>query len=125
MPLLTQKDIDDLKAAMAELAPFTEEPIVYKKYTGMTPGDPLVGTPATPIYTLADSTAMVRDLTVEEIAVSGGKYILGDMEFSIRTATQPAYDDRIVYNGLIWKPKKINPVYLGEALWWEIKAGKE
>lgn len=125
MPLITQKDIDDIKAAMAELAPFTEEPVTYRTYTGITPGDPVLGTPDTPVYHDTSETAMARDLTVEEVAVSGGLYILGDMEFSIRRATKPTYQDRIVYGGATWKPKSIRSVFLGEVLWWEVRAGRE
>lgn len=125
MPLITQKDVDDIKAAMVELAPFTEEAIIYRTYTGTTPGDPVHGTPDTPNYTDTEETSMVRELTVEEVQVSGGAYVLGDMEFIIRREVQPEYEDRIVYGGLTWKPKSIDKTYLGEALWWEVKAGRE
>lgn len=125
MPLITQKDVDDIKAAMAELAPFTEEPIIYRTYTGTTPGDPVLGTPDTPNYTDTEETAGARDLTVEEVAVSGGVYVLGDMEFTCRRVAEPKYDDRIVYNGSTWKPKDIDKTFLGEVLWWEVRAGKE
>lgn len=125
MPLVTQKDIDDIKAAMVELAPFTEEPITYRTYTGMTPGDPALGTPDTPNYTDSSITAIARELTVEEVQVSGGVYILGDMEFTIRTATEPKYGDRISYKGATWKPKEINHTWLGEVLFWEVRAGRE
>lgn len=125
MPLLTQKDIDDIKAAMAELAPFTEEPITYRTYTGTTPGDPVMGTPDTPNYDDTAETAIVQELSIEEVAVSGGVYVLGDVEFTVRRATKPAYEDRIIYDGKTWKPKSINKVFLGEVLWWEVRAGRE
>lgn len=125
MPLLTQNDIDDIKAAMVELAPFTEEPITYRTFTSMTPGDPVLGTPDTPNYTDTAETAGVRELSLEEVTVSGGAYVMGDMEFTCRRAVKPAYEDRIAYGGDTWKPKSIRHVYLGEVLWWEVKAGKE
>ena len=127
MVLITEKDIADIKAALVELAPFTEEPIIYKQFDRIEQGDPVLGRPDTLIFT-EDSTvasAMVKPLTVEEVLVSGGYYVMGDMEFSIRRTTQPAYQDRIVYGGATWKPKGINPVYLGEVLWWEVRVGKE
>jgi len=125
MPLINQKDIDDIKAALAEMAPFTEEPITYRTYTGTTSGDPVAGTSDTPNYTDTSETAIVQELSVEEVAVSGGVYVLGDMEFSIRRTTRPAYQDRIVYADATWKPKSIKSVFLGEVLWWEVRAGRE
>lgn len=124
MSLLTQKDIDDIKAAMAELAPFTEEPITYRTYTGTTEGDPVLGTPDTPNYTDTPETAGTRDLSLEEVVVSGGVYVMGDMEFTCRRAVKPAYEDRIVYDGFTWKPKDIDKLYLGEVLWWVVVARK-
>lgn len=125
MALLTQKDIDGIKAAMAELAPFTEEPIIYRTYIGMTPGDPALGTPDTPNYTDTEETAGARELTLEEVTVSGGAYVMGDMEFTTRRTTEPKYEDRIVYAGTSYKPKEINHIWLGEVLFWEIRAGRE
>jgi len=125
MPLITQKDVDDIKAAMEELAPFTEEPITYRTYTGMTEGDPVHGIPAQPTYTDTAETAMTRNLSAEEVQKSGGYYILGDMEFTIRREVKPEYEDRIIYGGLTWKPKKIDKTFLVEVLWWEVKAGRE
>jgi hypothetical protein len=125
MPLITQKDVDDIKTAMAELAPFTEEPITYRTYTSTTPGDPVLGTPDTPNYTDTAETAGARDLTVEEVAVSGGVYVMGDMEFTTRRTTKPEYADRIVYQGDTFRPKDIDKTFLGEVLWWEVRAGKE
>lgn len=125
MPLINQKDIDDIKAAMAELAPFTEEPITYRTFTGMTPGDLAAGVPDAPNFIDTVETAIVQELSIEEVAVSGGVYVLGDMEFSIRRVVQPAYNDRIVYGGITWKPKSIRKVFLGEVLWWEVRAGRE
>ncbi|HBX22669.1 MAG TPA: hypothetical protein DEF34_03375 [Desulfotomaculum sp.] len=125
MALITQKDVDDIKAAMAELAPFTEEPITYRTFTGMTAGDSVHGTPETPNYTDTNETAMTRNLTAEEVQKSGGYYIIGDMEFTIRRETEPQYEDRIVCGGLTWKPKKIDKTFLGEVLWWEVKARRE
>ncbi|MCG8401371.1 MAG: hypothetical protein MJA84_07210 [Firmicutes bacterium] len=125
MTLLSQKDVDEIKAAMAELAPFTEEAITYRTFTGMTPGDPVHGTPEIPNYTDTSETAMTRNLTAEEVQTSGGAYVMGDMEFTTRRTTKPEFEDRIVYGGLTWKPKKIDKMYLGEVLWWEVKAGRE
>lgn len=125
MTLLTQKDIDDIKAAMVELAPFTEEPITYRTYTGITPGDSALGTPDTPNYTNTDETAGARELTLEEVTASGGAYVMGDMEFTTRRATEPKYEDRIVYDGVSYKPKEIKHTWLSEVLWWEVRARRE
>lgn len=125
MTLITQKDVDDIKGTLAELAPFTEEPITYRTFTEMIPGDPVLGTPDTPDYTDTAETAQVRELNLEEVHVSGGAYVLGDVEFTTRRETKPEHEDRIVYNGSSYKPKSINKMFLGEVLWWEVKAGKE
>lgn len=125
MSLLSQKDVDDIKAALTELAPFTEEPIVYKRFTSIVEGDPVMGRPDQMVYDSLNITAMTRDLTVEEIAVSAGYYLVGDIEFSIRTDMVPDTKDSIIFEGFTWKPKKINKVFLGEVLWWEITARKE
>ena len=125
MALITPKDIADIKAALVELAPVTEEPITYKRFDHMADGDPVMGTPSAPVYVDSATTAGIRELSVEEVAVSGGAYILGDIEFSVRMEQPPSYQDRLVYNALTWKPKSINKVFLSEVLWWEIRAGKE
>ena len=125
MALITQKDVDDIKGTLAELAPFTEEPITYRTFTEMIPGDPVLGTPDTPGYADTAETAGVRELSLEEVQVSGGAYVLGDVEFTVRRQTKPKYEDRIAYGGSSYKPKSIGKLFLGEVLWWEIKAGKE
>lgn len=125
MPLLSQKDVNDIKAALAEIAPFTEEPITYRKYDHTEPGDPILGTSPVDVYVDTQTTAGVRELTLEEVQVSGGAYLLGDMEFTIRIEVPPSYRDRLVYAGTTYKPKSIGKMFLGEVLWWEIRAGKE
>lgn len=125
MALITQKDVEDIKAALAEIAPFTEEPITYRKYDHTNPGDPVLGSPTVDVYIDTATTASVRELTLEEVQVSGGAYLLGDREFTIRMQANPDYRDRIVYAGTSYKPKSIGKMFLGEILWLEIRAGKE
>jgi len=125
MALITDKDIADIKAALVELAPYTEEPVVYKQYDHMDDGDPVMGTPDTPVYISDDKTAMIRNLTVEEVSNSVGVYLFGDMEFSVRMDDEPKFKDLIHYQGANWNPKTINKVFLGEVLWWEIRARRE
>lgn len=125
MSLISQKDIDDIKSALVELAPYTEEPIVFKRFDHIIEGNSVMGKPDQAFYDSLNITAMIRDLTVEDIAKSAGFYLMGDTEFSIRTTLIPSTNDRIEHNGFIWKPKKIEKVFLGEVLWWEITARKE
>ena len=125
MALITQKDVNAIKAALEELAPFTEEPITYRKYDHTEPGDPVIGAPAQDVFVDTSTTASVRELTLEEVQVSGGAYLLGDREFTIRMLANPDYRDRIVYAGTSYKPKSIGKMFLGEVLWWEVRAGKE
>jgi hypothetical protein len=127
MALISQKDVEEIKAALGELASFTEESITYRRYMHTEHGDPVVGTPDTFIYEddSAVTSATVRELTLKEVQVSGGAYVLGDVEFTVRATSAPAYADRIVYNGANWKPKEIKHFWLREVLWWEIIAGKE
>jgi hypothetical protein len=127
MALLTQKDIDGIKEALNDLAPFIEEPIVYRRYDHTEAGDPTLGTSDRFIFTDDPSvfSAIVNELTLKEVQVSGGVYLLGDLEFIIRRTAQPAYEDRIVYGGNTWKPVEIKHLWLKEVLWWEIVARKE
>jgi len=127
LALITDRDVADIKSALEELAPYTEEPITYKQYSHTNTGDPVQGISAEPVYVEDPDTtsANVEALSVEEIAVSGGRYVLGDMLFTVRRNTEPSYQDRIVYDGATWKPKSIGKMFLREVLWWEIRAGKE
>ncbi len=127
MTLIGQKDIDLIKEALEELAPYTEEPIIYKQFDYIAQGDPVQGIPNETIYAVDTrvTSATAEDLSVEEIAVSGGLYVVGDMLFTLRRAAEPSYQDRIVYDDFTWKPISISKVFLGEVLWWEIKARKE
>ncbi|MFZ3171964.1 MAG: hypothetical protein WA118_08295 [Carboxydocellales bacterium] len=125
--LITDADIAEIEAILEDLSDVTEEPITYKTYTGLTPGDQLAGTPATPTYTtdLTTTSAMARELTLEEVRKSGGAYELGDMEFIVRRLTKPDYKDRIVYDGGEYRPKSRKRLFLKKVLWWELVAGKE
>ena len=125
MALITPKDIADIKGTLAELAPYTEEPIVYKRFDHIDAGDPVMGKPDEAVYISTETTAMVENLTAEEIANSAGYYLLGDLEFTIRMEQEPSDQDRIQYQGFIWSPKHIDKMFLGEVLWWEIRARKE
>lgn len=125
MVLITDKDVADIKAALEDIAPYVEEPITYRRRTGIMPGDPAHGEPDTPQYDNQARAAVVRKLTLEEITISGGAYELGDLEFTIRMDQEPAYEDRIVYNGRTFRPKSIGKLYLKEVLWWDVRAGKE
>jgi hypothetical protein len=127
MALISKKDIEEIKAVLGELATFVEEAIIYRRYVLTEQGNPVEGTPDEFIYENDPSitSATSRELTLKEVQVSGGTYILGDMEFTIRTVVAPAYADRIIYNDASWKPKEIKHFWLQEVLWWEIIAGKE
>lgn len=117
---------DKLNKSLDKYWPILAEPITYRTYTSMSEGDPILGTPAEPQYTDdSTATAIARELTVEEVHVSGGVYVLGDMEFTVRDITEPKYDDRITYGGAAWKPKEINHTWLGEVIFYEIRAGRE
>lgn len=130
MGLLETDDVDFICECLGDIDTDVEEPITYKRYLSTTAGDPVMGTPGTPNYDDAEITASVRALTLEEIQVSGGVYVLGDVEFDIRLQptifeTAPAYADRIVYAGDTYKPKRIDPVHLGGLIGWTVKAGKK
>lgn len=124
--LIDQTDIDDINADLADVAEFTEEPITYKQYTGITKGDQVEGTADTPDYVPDPTvpTAAVRDLTVEEIAVSGGRYEMGDLMIKVRRALKPDYKDRIECRGSEWEPKRISPPPLKGVLLWTVIARK-
>jgi len=126
--MLGPDDLTYIRECFDEVAPDIEEPITYKRYTGMTAGDPVRGTADTPNYTDLAITASVRELTLEEIQVSGGAYVFGDTEFKIRQtvlAETPAYTDRVIYAGTTYKPKSISRSFLGGVVNWTIRAGKQ
>jgi hypothetical protein len=130
MGLLESDDLAYMRECLGDIETDVEEPIVYKRYLSTTAGDPVMGTSDTPVYDDTEITASVRTLTLEEIQVSGGVYVLGDVEFEIRLQetifeTAPVYVDRIVYAGATYKPKKIDPVQLGGLIGWTVKAGKK
>ncbi|ATW24163.1 hypothetical protein [Candidatus Formimonas warabiya] len=141
--MITTDDMDFIRECLSDVAGDVEESIVYKKYLNTTPGDQVMGIPDTPNYESFDITARVRALTLEEIQVSGGAYIFGDVEFKIRkqdwmqwdlnltggydpesSTIRPDYPDRIIYDGLTYKPKSYSHAWLGGVLWYKVKAGK-
>lgn len=124
--MLNQDDLGYMRECLDGIAPDVEEPVTYKRYDHTDPGDPVEGTPDTPVYVDSAITAAVRELTLEEIQVSGGAYVLGDMEFKIRQpalSAAPVYADRIVYAGATYKPKSIGHSFLGGVIGWKIRAG--
>jgi hypothetical protein len=123
--LIRDKDILDINNALAEIAPYTEEDITYQAYNSTTPGNPVAGTAATNNYNPEAISAGIRELTLEEIVVSGGAYETGDVEFSIRRATKPDYLDRIDYDGGRYRPKKITIPPLKGVCLWTVVARKE
>lgn len=128
MGLLDSADVDFIRECLDDVASDVEQDITYKRYISTKAGDPVFGTPDTPVYTDTEIAASVRDLTLEEIQVSGGVYVLGDMEFKIRQtalASPPAYADRIIYAGATFKPKSIGHSFLGGVVGWKIRAGKQ
>ena len=131
MGLLDSNDVDFIRECLDDIADDVERPIAYKRYTGISavaPADPVMGIPDTYVYSDSDTTATVRDLTLEEIQKSGGVYVLGDVEFKIRQtalAEPPSHSDRIVYAGYTFKPKSIGHSFLGGLIIWNIRAGKQ
>lgn len=143
MPVITDRDIADIKAVLSEVAPYIEEPATYRRYLGLTEGNPVLGIPAQPSYESLAITLQARELSLEEVMVSGGTYVMGDVEFTVRkdqapgqlwdqnltgaieeTALLPDHPDRIVWNNAAYRPKSIRHMWLGEVLWWEIRAGR-
>ncbi len=128
MGLLDSADVDYIRECLGDIASDVEEAITYKRYTGTVAGDPIAGTPDSYNYTNQATTAISRELTLKEVTVSGGAYVLGDMEFKFREAalsSAPDYPDRIVYGGATFKPKSIEHSYLGGLLGWKVIAGKQ
>lgn len=126
--MLETDDLAYIQECLDDVAPDTEEAVTYKQYDYTEPGDPVLGTPDTPVYNDLAITATARELTIEEIQVSGGAYVLGDMEFKIRQTAltaAPAYADRIIYDGATYKPKNINHSFLGGVIGWGVRAGKQ
>lgn len=124
--MLDSDDLAYMRECLDDVAADMEEAVTYKRYDHTEPGDPILGTPDTPIYVDSATTAVVRELTLEEIQVSGGAYVLGDMEFKIRQtalSVTPAYADRIVYDGATYKPKSIKHSFLGGVIGWTVRAG--
>lgn len=141
--MLNSDDIEYIHKSLNEIASDIEESIIYRKYINTTTGDHVLGTPDTSNYNDYNITARVRMLTLEEIQVSGGVYVLGDMKFIIRKkdwmqwdiyltgahdpslpTIKPDYPDRIRYNGVTYKPKSYSHMWLGGVLWYKVKAGK-
>ena len=128
MGLLDSSDLTYIRECLDDVAADVEEAVTYRRYDHTNPGDPILGTPDTPVYVDSAITAAVREVTLEEVQVSGGAYVLGDMEFKFRQtalSSPPTYADRIVYSGAIYKPKSINHSFLGRAIDYTVKAGKE
>jgi len=126
--MLDSDDLDYIRECFDDVAIDAEETITYKRYVSTTSGDPVMGTPDTLVYSDLAITASARELTLEEIQVSGGVYVLGDMQFAIRQTAlslPPAHADRIVYGGDSFKPKSINHSFLGGIVGWTIRAGKQ
>ncbi len=127
MGLLDNNDIDFISACLDEIASDVDEPITFKRYIGKIAGDQVMGTSDQYQYNDLDILATVRELTLEEIQVSGGMYEYGDMEFKIRQkelTNKPEYADRIVYGSAAYKPKSIKHIHLGGIIGWTIRAGK-
>jgi len=119
--VLDPRDLATIAEDLAVLAADAEVPITYRRYIGTTPGDPSLGLPPQDQYEDEATTATVRELTVEEVQAAGGTYSLGDVEIGAR---RPVVDarDRIVYNGLTWRPVEIRPVRLGgQVLRWLLR----
>ncbi|MBC9783545.1 hypothetical protein H1S01_03335 [Heliobacterium chlorum] len=124
--MLTEKDVATMQADLADIGADIEEPITYKRFTGMTPGDAALGIAESPNYDDTAIQASCRELSMEEIQNSGGFYVFGDMEFKIRASVlTPTYGDRIDYMGAIYRPKSVKRTYLGSTLSYTVRAGKE
>ncbi|GEM_PF-2330196 len=126
--MLDSDDLTYIQECLDDVSLDTEEEVTYKRYVSTTPGDPAMGTPDAPVYNDIAITASARELSLEEVKVSGGVYVLGDMQFKLRQTvlvTQPAYTDRIVYSDATYKPKSITHSFLGGVIGWTIRAGKQ
>ena len=121
--MLTPEDLATIQADLVSLAADAEQTITYKRYTGTTGGDPALGIAPTDSYTDEVTTARVREIDLEEAEKSGGKLVLGDVEFVVRR-TSASYRDRLVWNGYTYQPKQIAQIWLGGLLGYVIKAGK-
>jgi hypothetical protein len=122
--MLTSDDFAFMQEALAEIAPATEQTIIYRHYDHTEPGDEALGIPPQDVYIDEETTAAVRELTVEEIQVSAGAFTIGDLEFTVRRESVDARD-RIVYNGMTWKPVELRRMYLGGTLGWKLRCRKE
>ncbi len=125
--MIKDRDIAAINNALESMAPYTEVSIVYQVYQDTTPGNKPAGQAPTDNYT-PDATvtsAMYRELTLEEVQLSGGVYERGDVEFSVRRSTKPSYKDRVDYDGARWKPKEIGRPPLNGVNLWGIVARKE
>lgn len=126
--MLTSDDLTYVRECLDDVATDVEEAVTYKRYDHTEPGDPILGTPDTPVYVDSAITAAARELTIEEVQVSGGAYVLGDMEFKIRQTVLlviPAYADRVIYDGATYKPKSIKHTFLRGVIGWTVRAGIE
>jgi len=122
--VLTDNDMQYIKDCLQEIAPDTEQPIIYRQYTGTVQGDEALGEEDQHNYSDLSTTAEVREITLEEISQSGGTLVLGDVEFVIRLVQPPRYDDRIVWDGDTYRPKSIKKIWLKEALAWKVVGTK-
>ena len=141
--MLDSSDMEYMSECLDDISPEIEEEVTYRRFDHIEPGDSIAGIPDTVVYNEFGIKASVRELTLREVQVSGGVYVLGDMQFFVRnrdwmqvdvnatggydpsiTTPKPDYQDLIVYCGSQYKPKNIGHSYLGSIIGWTVRASK-
>lgn len=118
------KDAAFIKKSLIEIGPAVEQPIKYCRYSHTTPGQPHLGIPDQVHYDVTDEKARVRELTLEEVQASAGRYVLGDIRVVTRRTVQPDYRDQIEWDGMRFSIVECHVSHLIEGVGWTLKCRK-
>ena len=119
--MLTSEDVDYIRECLADVAGDVEAPITYRTFTGREAGDAALGVPDELTFEDEETTACVRELSLQQVALAGGRYELGDIEATIRRGTAPAYGDRLAWGGREFEVAEVREVRLGAVVAWRVR----
>ncbi len=117
-----------------EVAGEFEEPVVIKRWTGISGGDDALMQAGTDTFKNIRATASIAELSAQEVASSGNLYALGDLRAEFRTVVYGEENgdggdgqsagrkaDRVIYRGreykLVGTPDK---KFFGASWFWQV-----
>jgi len=87
------------------------EPILIKRITGASPGDPVKGISPSYTFSTTPSRAIIESLTQDDILYSGGLYQIGDLNVQLDERLQEITDKgRGIGDRMIWRESEYQVV---------------